>query len=431
MATSQFLNLDTDGTLSTNSDTVVPSEKAIKTYVDSKTVSADGTTIENNANVLSAIGVKDQNTGNADKFWTGTKDAYKNVATKDSNTTYRTTDEAEPESVRRIGEIVTSLLPLFDAGLHLLDGAVLSGVGVYSTFVSYVAGLATNYPNLFTTEANWQSSVTTYGVCGKFVYDSGANTVRLPKITGIIEGTIDVTALGDLVEAGLPNITGSLHGIRRMDTMHDASLMSKALHWQYGNYPQKTNTSSVTGNMDFDPVLDASVENPIYKNNFNKVQPQTIKGFYYIVVATSTKTEIESDIDQIASDLNLKAGTDLSNLTNAGKIVSANLCMPSNAYDNLTLGAAGSTYTAPANGYFVIGKRANANGQFLNIRLLDENLNDITTYWSDCGGSIGNLILGHFIPCQKGWKVAIDYTAGGVVTAFRFIYAEGSKSEKV
>ena len=35
-ANSRFLNLDTDGTLSTNSDTIVPSQKAIKTYVDNK-----------------------------------------------------------------------------------------------------------------------------------------------------------------------------------------------------------------------------------------------------------------------------------------------------------------------------------------------------------------------------------------------------------
>lgn len=37
MAISQFLNLDIDSTLSANSDTIVPSQRAIKTYVDSKT----------------------------------------------------------------------------------------------------------------------------------------------------------------------------------------------------------------------------------------------------------------------------------------------------------------------------------------------------------------------------------------------------------
>ena len=54
-------------------------------------------------------------------------------------------------------------------------------------------------------EATWQATVAQYGACGKFVYDSTNNTVRLPKVTGIVEGTIDATALGELVEAGLPS----------------------------------------------------------------------------------------------------------------------------------------------------------------------------------------------------------------------------------
>lgn len=417
MATSQFLNLDTDGTLSTNSDTVVPSEKAIKTYVDSKTVSADSTTIENNANVLSAVGVIDQNTGNADKFWTGTKAALEAIATKDDDTTYRTTDEAEPESVRRIGEIVPSLLPLFDAGLHLLDGSVLSGVGVYSTFVSYVAGLVTNYPNLFTTEANWQSSVTTYGVCGKFVYNSVANTVRLPKITGIIEGTIDVTVLGDLVEAGLPNITGNFsfsagtvlngNGAFSLDTSGVQALAINASAYSTA-YRQ---------------TFDASRSSSAYGNS-TTVQPQTIKAYYYIVVSTFTKTEIESDIDQIASDLNLKAGTDLANLNNAGKIVGAGLGMPSGDTDEtVTVPASGGYVTAPANGYFSVF--ANFPDQASFVQFSVGNL-----VQSHTRGHYGYQNLGIFVPAKKGQQVYMYYN-NVTFTQFYFIYAEGSKSEKV
>lgn len=425
-ANSRFLNLDTDGTLSTNSDTVVPSEKAIKTYVDSKTVSADGTTIENNANVLSAIGIKDQNTGNADKFWTGTKAEYENVATKDSNTTYRTTDEAEPESVRRIGEIVPSLLPLFDVGLHLLDGSVLSGVGVYSAFISYVAGLATNYPNLFTTEANWQSSVTTYGVCGKFVYDSGANTVRLPKITGIIEGTTDANALGDLVAAGLPNITGEFR-LANTIGLRDGSNITGAFKLEgttVANYPSPN--SSYTGQ----PItFSASRSNSIYGSS-STVQPQTIKAYYYIVVATSTKTEIESDIDQIASDLNLKAGTDLANLSNAGSIVAAKASMPSGNYDSLTLGASGSVYTAPADGWFSLQKVSGTAYAHVNIynRSTDSDARLGMTCIAD-NNTGRNLNV--FAPAKKGDEVYISYNATGATNYFRFNYAEGSKSEKV
>ena len=104
-------------------------------------------------------------------------------------------EEFSSGNSRNIGEIVTSTIPLTDAGLHLLDGALLS-YGSYQAFVDYIADLydSGDYPDLFDTEADWQASVTTYGVCGKFVYDSINNTVRLPKITGFIEGTTDVTA---------------------------------------------------------------------------------------------------------------------------------------------------------------------------------------------------------------------------------------------
>lgn len=205
---------------------------------------------------------------------------------------------------RNIGEIVASTIPLTDAGLHLLDGALISGSGSYSAFVDYIAGLVTNYPDLFETEANWQQAVTDYGVCGKFVYDSINNTVRLPKITGIVEGTTDLTALGDLVEAGLPNITGTVSS-------------DYVDNWSGAFYSQGQQFTGNSGSgVDSVAYFDASRCSSIYGNS-TTVQPQTIKVLYYIVIATSTKTDIQVDIDEIATDLNGKADTDLSNTTPA------------------------------------------------------------------------------------------------------------------
>lgn len=206
-----------------------------------------------------------------------------------------------------IGEIIQSTIPLSDAGLHLLDGSVISGSGSYSAFVTHIAGLVSSYPNLFTTEANWQSAVSTYGVCGKFVYDSVNNTVRLPKITGFTEGTIDPTVLGDLTEAGLPNITGRF-GAWESNNSHKIAdegpftTTSTSGGEQNGNGTWNTTT------------MNLSRANPIYGNS-DTVQPQSIKVLYYIVIATSTKTSIEVDIDEIATDLNGKADVDLSNCT--------------------------------------------------------------------------------------------------------------------
>ena len=206
-------------------------------------------------------------------------------------------------SSRNIGEIVASTIPLTDAGLHLSDGSLIDGSGIYSAFVDYIADLYTASPtaNYFTTESDWQTSVSTYGVCGKFVYDSVNNTVRLPKVTGFVEGTIDVTALGDLVEAGLPNITGGVKNVT-FDTYDTSNV--------YGAFNSITNVSNATaGSSDAEKHCDitfsASSSNSIYGNS-STVQPQAIKGYLYIVIATTTKTDIQVDIDDIATDLNGK-----------------------------------------------------------------------------------------------------------------------------
>ena len=205
---------------------------------------------------------------------------------------------------RNIGEIVQSTIPLTDAGLHLLDGALISGSGSYSAFVDYISDLydSGNYTAIFDTEANWQTAVTTYGVCGKFVYDNVNNTVRLPKITGFTESTIDTTVLGDLIEAGLPNITGKFNSPQ-------VTGGSGAFNTSVTGRGWSTSSNSGYNLADFD----ASRSSSIYGNS-STVQPQAIKVLYYIVIATTTKTNIEVDIDEIATDLNGKADTDLSNV---------------------------------------------------------------------------------------------------------------------
>ena len=207
-----------------------------------------------------------------------------------------------------VGEIVSSTLPITDAGFHLLDGALISGSGTYAAFVDYIGDLydGGSYSGLFETEANWQAAVTAYGVCGKFVYDSVNNTVRLPKITGIIEGTTDTTALGDLVAAGLPNITGTVHWAHAFISSATGVYQAGANTTEYFGSTAETHPNNLS--------FDASRSSSIYGNS-STVQPQTIKVLYYICIATSTKTDIQADIDQIASDLNGKADVDLTNCT--------------------------------------------------------------------------------------------------------------------
>ena len=223
-------------------------------------------------------------------------------------------------NVRCIGELVPSTLPLTSAGLHLLDGSVLQGSGSYANFVTYIKRLYTENPtaNYFTTEENWQSSYSTYGSCGKFVYDSANNTVRLPKISDIIQGTTDVGALGNLVEAGLPNITGTATiGGTGSWPIYIQQISGALYTTQSTNYMTRgENTGPGPTGLGFN----ASRSNPTYGKS-NTVQPQTIKVLYYIVVSNVAKTEIQVDIDNVMTDVNNKV--DKSDLQEVKAVVEA------------------------------------------------------------------------------------------------------------
>lgn len=212
---------------------------------------------------------------------------------------------------RYIGEIIQSTIPLSDAGLHLLDGAVIQGGGIYSDFVNYIANLYALDPQAAffaqptegrTAEQNWQSSVSTFGVCGKFVYDSVNNTVRLPKITGKLDGTTDTSVLGDLspLFIKLPNITGdfvswSASGAFSQTEVGTTDGLGAGSYW----------AGTGKGTVNFS----ASRSSSVYSGNGSdtNIHEQAVKTLFYIVIATSTKTDIEVDIDEIATDLNNKA----------------------------------------------------------------------------------------------------------------------------
>lgn len=329
---------------------------------------------------------------------------------------------------RNIGEIIQSTIPLTDAGLHLLDGTLLQ-YGIYKEFIDYIADLYAENPtaNYFTDETTWQNSVTQYGSCGKFVYDSTLNTVRLPKVTGIIEGTTDATALGDLVQAGLPNIEAST----AMVISSRAYPPTGAFSWSANQNKQNTNEGGKywqEGTMNYS----ASRSSSLYKNNFNKVQPQTIKVLYYIVVANSYKTAIQVDIDEIATGLNGKADVDLTNVNDTGKILMSEMGMPSDTYIDLTLGASGSTYTAPANGYVAFSLTSDTNGA--EIWLSSISAGGVYLMCSSSHSNAANQGLDAYLQVKKNQSFEAGYLRCKSIGSrtsdrFRFIYAQGSESE--
>ena len=95
--------------------------------------------------------------------------------------------------------------------------------------------------------------------------------------------------------------------------------------------------------------------------------------------------------------------------------------MPSNKYIDLTLGASGSTYTAPANGYIHLGCQAQGGIGWFNLSA-SPGVSLNIPYATSGGGLAG------FIPIRKGQKFVVTYSRIGNIL-FRFYYTEGEKND--
>ena len=98
--------------------------------------------------------------------------------------------------------------------------------------------------------------------------------------------------------------------------------------------------------------------------------------------------------------------------------------MPSDKYIDLTLGASGSTYTAPADGYYRLTMKQSAAEQYAYLASYTPNDEPILSTTSKT--ATGKDSLSTWIAVHKGQKVKAVYNAPEK-RVFRFIYAEGSK----
>lgn len=172
-------------------------------------------------------------------------------------------------------------------------------------FVSFTKKLKTAkdlYPSLTCTEDEWQTTATMTigGQVGKFVIDDEQGTIRLPKIIMPIQGLTDLSKLAEIVEAGLPNITGSIRayvdlGAEGQDDANEALYTERT-----GVY--YTGTQGAGGATDRNRLsLDASRSNPIYGNS-TTVQQEQIRYPYFIQVATGVEKTEDVDRDIVLNN---------------------------------------------------------------------------------------------------------------------------------
>ena len=94
----------------------------------------------------------------------------------------------------------------------------------------------------------------------------------------------------------------------------------------------------------------------------------------------------------------------------------AQQAMPSGETVALTLGASGTSYTAPANGWFYLNKIFSGANQYIQMECGALAINRFSSTSNGC------LMC---MPARKGKNCIITYTAGGATNHFRFIYCEG------
>ena len=258
-------------------------------------------------------------------------------------------------------------------------------------------------------ETNVSTIYTATGVAWYYILDTDNTRFKLPRSKWNFVGLRD--NVGNYVAESLPNITGELDNVFMTAGAYKTGCLSKTVNAPSTNSGVNAGSETRYGNI----VIDASDSSPAYRNS-SPVQQRATQAYLYFYVGNTVQDQTTIDVGQITEALNDKADLDLSNVNNTGKSTAASWSMPSSTSDSLTLGASGSSYQMPADGYLCIGKEATAGGQYIYM-----GGSCAVQVWSAGAGYIQT-----FTPVRKGQTIYVNYTAAGTLAHFKFVYAVGA-----
>lgn len=254
------------------------------------------------------------------------------------------------------------------------------------------------------------------GVAWYYILDLYNNRFKLPRTKYGFTGLR--SSVGDYVaqEVLLPNITGTIPLSRSNHSLVTGSF--------YTASASDTLSNSGGSNDTYLGVLSASRSSSVYSGDGTntKIQPPATQMYLYFYVGNYTSNAITQTAGLNAELFNSKVDLNAANLSNTGKSLIAGLGMPSSVYDDLTLAASGTQYTAPANGYYVLYISAINPAGYIHM----ENLS--SSFKCETRSTINGTGVWAFCPAKKSEKVSVNYDVLGTVS-FKFHYAEGSKSE--
>lgn len=275
-----------------------------------------------------------------------------------------------------------------------------------------------------------------YAITGEAYYygiDTTNERVFMPRLTRTKAGTTG--DVGEYQAPGLPNIYAEIYP-RTVNSGTSPGTISSAsgmasLTTRGGIFDVATMEFASNNRRQDLLIIDASSNSDIYGASSTIEYASTKLIPYFVVGNTADWTGMSTVVNQgmdILSQVANKATTDLDNLTNAGKIVVANLGMPSNVTLPLTLPASNTVMTAPADGYVSFVKKASATNQYI---YLSNCQSDGTGDYISTNGfsSAANQNLHVYLPVKKNDYFIVGYTVGGATQTFQFTYAKGSESE--
>ncbi len=201
-------------------------------------------------------------------------------------------------------------------GAYLLNGQTITNCStLYPQFWEWInAEVSAGYIRAVADNATFDAELSAKGNCGAFVLNAGGVTgaVRLPLIAdGFIMGALS-DQQGYTMAAGLPNIQGSF-GAKQFTAYGEG--------WGEGAfYAENPSGDSAGGGSSGKTTvfyLDASRSSSVYGNS-TTVQPPAVRFPYCIQVYHATSPLSEQQAAQLASEMQIRADTSLSNLTDNG-----------------------------------------------------------------------------------------------------------------
>ena len=318
-------------------------------------------------------------------------------------------DTYEQGSNRKHGSPCVALFGHFNGAGDFVTALAING------FASYVsssirgnmggalkAGAVSMLPN-----TNYQTT------SGESSVERGENTINMgTDYSTYIQ--LMVNEAGNLMQGiyghyGTNSTDVSWGAMARTDVIQDRSLDSGQ---KVADIIAAIDTAVIIKGSDFGTIKKANFG--LY--DYSERLPWTQAG-YDTFIANKGANLIDLDNPSIKPQLQLNIGDGLSVV--GGKLTATGgASMPSNRHINLTLGASGSTYTAPASGYVYIYRTGLSDGNATYIAV-------IGSIGSKSVAVTGSLVTQNFLPVRKGQSFSVSYSGSTTSFTFRFTYAEG------